>query len=309
MISRRVRPVGASALPGIGTSRTAARRRNFVAGALLAPGLLTLFFLLLLPLVNVAVESFRQYVPGKIGGLVGASYTLSNYSALLHPVYLDNLTTMIWCASLATLGGLVMGYPVAYAIARTKSHLFRISLTALLVGLLFLSALIRVYSLELSFGTVGLGRTLSGLMGVSSNSRTYAEFLVVIGLMHHSIPLAALLIAATIQNINPRLVEAAQVLGAPLWRGHLSITLPLSMPGILSAFLICYTTNLSAFVVPMILGKGKIQFLSNLAYDRYAELANFPSGSAIAMQLLAVAAIVTFGIGWLLRRRFGEGIH
>jgi ABC-type spermidine/putrescine transport system permease subunit I len=83
----------------------------------------------------------------------------------------------------------------------------------------------------------------------------------------------------------------------------------LSMPGILSAFLVCYTTNLSAFVVPMILGKGKIQFLSNLAYDRYAELANFPSGSAIAMQLLAVAVIVTYGIGWLLRRRFGEGIH
>jgi putative spermidine/putrescine transport system permease protein len=97
--------------------------------------------------------------------------------------------------------------------------------------LLFLSALIRVYSLELSFGTVGLGRTLSGLMGVSSNSRTYAEFLVVIGLMHHSIPLAALLITATIQNINPRLVEAAQALGAPLWRGHLSITLPLSYAG------------------------------------------------------------------------------
>ena len=76
------------------------------------------------------------------------------------------------------------------------------------------------------------------MMGVSANSRTYAEFLVVIGLVHHSIPLAALLITATIQNINPRLVEAAQALGAPLWRAQLSITVPLSMPGILSAFLV-----------------------------------------------------------------------
>ncbi len=309
MTSTGFDPIGASDAPAIADPQPRASRRIFIAGALLAPGLLTLTVLLLLPLVNTIVESFRQYVPGKIGGLVDASFTLANYSALLHPVYVEYLTTMIWCASLATLGGLVMGYPVAYAIARTSSHLFRMSLIALLVGLLFLSALIRVYSLELSFGSVGLGRVLSAWMGVSSNSRSYAEFLVVIGLMHHSIPLAALLITATIQNINPRLVEAAQALGAPVWRGHLSITLPLSMPGILSAFLVCYTTNLSAFVVPMILGKGKIQFLSNLAYDRYAEVANFPSGSAIAMQLLAVAVIVTFGIGWILRRRFGEGIH
>jgi putative spermidine/putrescine transport system permease protein len=309
MTSTGFDPIGAPDAPAIADPRPRASRRIFIAGALLAPGLLTLTILLLLPLVNTIVESFRQYVPGKIGGLVDASFTLANYSALLHPVYVEYLTTMIWCASLATLGGLVMGYPVAYAIARTSSHLFRMSLIALLVGLLFLSALIRVYSLELSFGSVGLGRVLSAWMGVSSNSRSYAEFLVVIGLMHHSIPLAALLITATIQNINPRLVEAAQALGAPVWRGHLSITLPLSMPGILSAFLVCYTTNLSAFVVPMILGKGKIQFLSNLAYDRYAEVANFPSGSAIAMQLLAVAVIVTFGIGWILRRRFGEGIH
>jgi putative spermidine/putrescine transport system permease protein len=300
---------GASVSSDLVTLPPATRRRALVVGLLLAPGLLTLLFLLLLPLVNVVLESFRQYVPGKIGGLIDAPYTLNNYTALLHPVYLEYLTTTIWSASLATLGGLVMGYPVAYVIARTNSHAIRISFIALLVGLLFLSALIRVYSLELSFGSVGLGPPLAVLMGVSPNSRAYAEFLVVIGLVHHSIPLAALLITATIQNINPRLVEAAQALGAPLWRGHLSITLPLSMPGILSAFLICYTTNLSAFVVPMILGKGKISFLSNLVYDRYAELANFPSGSAIALQLLAVAVVVTYGIGWLLRRQFGEGIY
>jgi ABC-type spermidine/putrescine transport system permease subunit I len=294
---------------GVSASRHAARQQALVVGTLVVPGLLALALFLLLPLVNIVLESFRQYVPGRVGGLVGAAYTLDNYAALFHPVYRDYLTTMIWCASLATLGGLVMGYPVAYAIARTKSHAARMALIGLLVGLLFLSALIRVYALELSFGSVGLGRALSAMMDVSPNSRTYAEFLVVIGLIHHSIPLAALLITATIQNINPRLVEAAQALGAPLWRGHLSITLPLSMPGILSAFLVCYTTNLSAFVVPMILGKGKIQFLSNLVYDRYAELANFPSGSAIAMQLLGVAIVVTYGIGWILRRWFGEGVH
>jgi putative spermidine/putrescine transport system permease protein len=139
-------------------------------------------------------------------------------------------------------------------------------------------------------------------MGVTPNSRSYAEFLVTIGLAHHAIPLSALLMTATIQNINPRLAEAAQALGAPLWRAHLSTTIPLSTPGLLSAFLVCYTINLSAFVVPMVLGRGKVHFLSNLVYDRYGELANFPSGSAIAIELLLVTLVVTYGFGWMVRR-------
>jgi putative spermidine/putrescine transport system permease protein len=272
------------------------------AVVLLAPGLIVLAILLFLPLANIAVESIRPYVPGKIGGARDAPFTLENYAALLHPVYLGYLGTMIWCASAATLLALVTAYPIAYVIARTRTHFIRIALIGLLAGLLFLSALVRVYSLELSFGTVGLGRTIAGLMGVTPNSRSYAEFLVTIGLAHHAIPLSALLMTATIQNINPRLVEAAQALGAPLWRAHLSITIPLSTPGLLSAFLVCYTINLSAFVVPMVLGRGKVHFLSNLVYDRYGELANFPSGSAIAIELLLVTLIVTYGIGWMVQR-------
>jgi ABC-type spermidine/putrescine transport system permease subunit I len=275
--------------------------------ALLTPGVVLLGLLLIVPLANIVAESFRQYVPGKVGGSFDAPFTFANYLDLYHPIYINYLTTMLWCASIATVAALVMSYPIAYVMARTRSRGIRIALIGLLVGLLFLSALVRVYSLELSFGSVGLGRTIAALIGVSSNSSSYAIFLVIIGLMHHSIPLAALLMTGTIQNINPRLVEASQALGAPLWRAHLSVTLPLSMPGVLSAFLVCYTINLSAFVVPMILGKGKIQFLSNLVYDRYAELANFPSGSAIAIQLLIVTLVITYGIGWALRRWTREG--
>jgi putative spermidine/putrescine transport system permease protein len=284
-----------------------ARSLSYNLIALLTPGVVLLGLLLIVPLANIVAESFRQYVPGKVGGSFDAPFTFANYLDLYHPIYINYLTTMLWCASIATVAALVMSYPIAYVMARTRSRGIRIALIGLLVGLLFLSALVRVYSLELSFGSVGLGRTIAALIGVSSNSSSYAIFLVIIGLMHHSIPLAALLMTGTIQNINPRLVEASQALGAPLWRAHLSVTLPLSMPGVLSAFLVCYTINLSAFVVPMILGKGKIQFLSNLVYDRYAELANFPSGSAIAIQLLIVTLVITYGIGWALRRWTREG--
>ena len=103
---------------------------------LLAPGLIALLLLLFLPLINIAIESFRPYVPGKIGGATDAPFTLNNYIALLHPVYIGYLGTMIWCASVATLAGLVAAYPIAYVIARTKTHAIRIGLIGLLVGLL-----------------------------------------------------------------------------------------------------------------------------------------------------------------------------
>ncbi len=200
----------------------AQRRDRFTPQTLLLllPGLIALVVFLFLPLINVALESVRPYVPGKIGGARDVPFTLENYALLLHPVYIGYLGKMIWCASMATLIALVAAYPIAYVVARTRVRFVRVSLIGLLVGLLFLSALVRVYSLELSFGTVGLGRTLAGLMGVTPNSRTYAEFLVILGLAHHSIPLAALLMTGTIQNINPHLVEAGQTLGAPLWRAH-----------------------------------------------------------------------------------------
>ncbi len=57
----------------------------------------------------------------------------------------------------------------------------------------------------------------------------------------------------------------------------------------------------------MVLGRGKVQFLSNLVYDRYGELANFPSGSAIAMQLLLVTLVITYGVGWLVQRWVSGG--
>ena len=129
---------------------------------------------------------------------------------------------------------------------------------------------------------------------ISTNSRGYIECLVVAGLLHFIIPMAALTLIGTIQNLNPRLVEAAQALGAARWKAHLTVTIPLSARGILSAFLISYTLSISAFVVPMVLGKGKILFVSNLIYSRFSEVANYPSGSAISISLLVISLTIVY---------------
>jgi putative spermidine/putrescine transport system permease protein len=137
-------------------------------------------------------------------------------------------------------------------------------------------------------------------VSISPNSRTYIQFLVGAGLLQFIIPLATLTLISVHQNLDWRLVEAAQSLGAPAWRSHFSITLPLSAPGLVSAFLLSFTFAMSAFVVPMILGKGRVLFLSNLIYSRFSEIANYPSGAAISIVTLALSLIVVYGVSRLL---------
>jgi ABC-type spermidine/putrescine transport system permease subunit I len=279
---------------------------NRTALLLLVPGGLVLVLLLFLPLLNVLYESFHQYVPGGVGGARDKPFTLANYLELAHPVYLRYLSEMIWMSLASTSIGVTAAYPIAYLIARRAAGRVRTVAIGFLVAMLFLSVLVRVYAIELAFGPVGMGPFIAGLMGVSGNSKVYTQFLVVLGLMHHNIPLSALILIGTIQNVNPRLADAAQALGAPRWRAHLEMTLPLSIRGLLSAFLINFSIALSAFVNPWVLGKGKVLFMSNLIYARFGEAANYPSGAAIAIQLLLLSLAMIYVIMRLAPSRWGK---
>ncbi|MES0003099.1 ABC transporter permease [Mesorhizobium sp. M0051] len=273
---------------------------------LLLPGFALFLGFLLFPLVNVLDESFRLYEPGRIGSAKDAPYTLFNYAEILTPSYLRYFAETFKFGVLSSLIALVVAFPIAYAVATQPSPLLRKLAIGFLIGMMFLSTLVRVNALQLTFGPTGYGQLLSGLLNVSANGRFYTELVVIFGLLHYLIPISAITLLGTIQNLNPRLIDASQVLGASRLRSHLSITLPLCMPGLLSAFMICFTLCLSAFVVPMILGKGKVLFVSNLIYSRFSEIADYPSGSAVAITMLTVALSTIYGITWIVSKRYGN---
>ncbi len=279
---------------------------NRNAALLLVPGLGLLFAFLVLPLANVVEESFRLFVPGRIGASKDAPYTLFNYTELFNKTYLFYFVETARIGFIASIIGLFFGFPIAYVIARMLREFWRKFAIGFLIGIMFLSTLVRVYALQLTFGPTGLAKILSGLLGVSMNGRFYTELVVILGLLHYLIPIAALTLLGTIQNVNPRLSDAAQALGAPRWMAHLSITVPLCIPGLLSAFLISFTLCLSAFVVPMILGKGKILFVSNLIYARFSEIANYPSGSAISIIMLVLSLAIIYGVTYFVNSRWSQ---
>ena len=266
--------------------------RRSASWLLLLPALLIFAALFVEPMAGLFVESLRQFTPGRIGAVAGAPLTPTNYLELGRLSFLGLLFETFRISVISAAIGVAVSFPAAWYIIRRFSARGRVVVIGLLITLILLSVLVRTYAIELTFGSVGIMRPALRALGVSPNTGWYIRCLVGAGILHYIIPVSTLTLLGTVQNIDPRLVDAAQSLGAPAWRAHLTITLPLGRAGLLGSFLIALTFSISAFVIPMILGKGRVLFVSNTIYDRFSEIADYPSGAAISVVMLAISLTV-----------------
>ena len=267
---------------------------------LLLPGLATYGVLFAAPMALLLAESFRVFTPGRVGVSGGSGLTLQNYAELLHVSFLQLFVETVSISLAATAIGIAVAFPIAYQIAWKLSPRLKVAAMVGLTTFMFLSIIVKTYSLELSFGAVSPLRPVLNMIGISPNGRVYIQALVAAGLLQFIIPISTLTLVGTHQNINRHLVEAAQALGAPTWRAHLAITVPLAVPGILSSSLLAFSFGVSAFVIPMILGKGRVVFLSNLIYTRFSEIANYPSGASISIVTGVVSIVIVYGMSRLI---------
>ena len=205
--------------------------------------------------------------------------------------YFTQTYLLAFCASALAI---IFAFPIAYYIARNASSWVRKASISAIIGLMFLSALVRVYSIQLTFGSAGILGPVMSVLGVNTNGRMYIYFVIVAGLLHYAIPMSILILIGAIQNLNPRLTEAAQSLGASALKSHLTVTIPLCIRGLVSAFLVSMTLGISAFVIPWILGRGRVLFISNLVYSRFSEVANYPSGAAISIVMMVLSILLIF---------------
>lgn len=272
------------------------------AAITLAPAVLVLAFGFLSPLINLAIESLKEFTPGRVGSVENAATTVQNYHELANQAFANVLLTTFWIGGVAAIVGQLVAFPLAYFIVRRLSARMRTLTLGFLITLVLSSVLIKTYAIELTFGSVGILRPLLLTVGLSPNSREYINIVVIAGLVHSIIPVATLTLMGAMQSIDPRLLDAAQSLGAPGWKAHLSITLPLSLPALISSTLISLTFAISAFVIPMVLGRGRVLFMSNVIYTRFSDIANYPSGAAISLVMLAAAlaviSVITLAHAW-----------
>ena len=267
---------------------------------LLLPGALLLAGLMAAPIALMVTQSLKPFVPGRAGA--GQGFTLANYTELMTPAYALYFWDTFRIGLIVSGLGVALGTPIAWLAARTRRKGLRFALFGLLIGLLFMSLIARLYAIQMTWGATGPLKFFGDLIGIPVQSARYAEVQVVMGLLHFILPMCALMLIATFQNLNPRLEDAAASLGAPRWRVALDVTLPLATPGILAAFTIALAMCISNFVVPLILGRGVVLFTTNLMYTRFSDVANYPSGAAIGIIMLVIAVGVVYAMTAAVRR-------
>jgi len=268
---------------------------------LLAPALLLLLAAFVLPVGMMVPMSFRPYVP-----LVGITdgFTVRYYTRLLtDSYYLEIIGRTLALGFTVTLSTLVIGYPVAFFLARTRSR-WRNWLTILVVFPLMLNLVVRTFGWIALLAQNGLvNQALHALGIVESPVKLLFNFAgLLIAMTHIFLPFMVLVLIGAIQNIPRDVEDAARVLGASWGSTFCRVTLPLSAPGILSGSILVFVLSISALVTPRLLGGPTYQVMSTLIYDEFLQRLNWPAGSAQALLLTIMVLTLVYLSGRLARR-------
>lgn len=266
----------------------------------LAPALCALFLLLGLPLVDMVRISFRTEHFGQIQ----SGFTLANYVALLGD--LASLTLMLQTFAVAaavTALCALLGFPLAAAVANAPER-WRGLLYFVVAAPLLVNTVVRSYGWLLILGRQGLVNTVLLSAGWIDEPLALSGNLlgVVIGGTQVFLPFMVLSLASALQNIDRRLIESSNVLGAGPLRSFRTITLPLAMPGLIAGAVLVFSMMLGAFVTPLILGGSAVRYLSVQVYTDALVLFNLPRATALSL-LLMVAVLAVYALQKRLTRR------
>jgi spermidine/putrescine transport system permease protein len=259
--------------------------------ALPAVGWYLLFFLV--PLGFIAVTSL-----GEVVGFSDVAYTwtLDNYRYLwddfvgdVH-LYRDIFVKTLELATIGTLATLVVGFPLAYYIARYARY--KTLLLLLVIVPFWTSFLIRTYAwLIVLDPEFPLFRVLGVTGFIERSEILFTPKAVYIGVTYNYLPLMVLPLYAALERIDWSLVEAAQDLGDSPLRAFRRITLPLALPGILAGSLLVFIPLMGEYIIPVILGGNKTFYAGNLIAQQFLEARDWPFGSALAMVVIAALTV------------------
>ena len=258
---------------------------------LIAPTMIYLFFFLLLPLFLVVVLSILTR--GTYGNVV---YRLNfeNYTRLLDSLYLRILGYSLYTATATTLATILIGYPLAYYIARAGVRQRSILVFLILVPF-WTNFIIRIYAWIMILRTEGLlNRTLLGLGAIQVPlDILYTPTAVLIAMVYEFLPFMVLPLYTSLEKIEMAQLEAAADLGARPWRAFWRITLPLSVPGIVAGSILVFIPAMGMFVVPDLMGGAKTVLVGNLIRNQFLTARDWPFGAAASMVLLIITLIFT----------------
>jgi spermidine/putrescine transport system permease protein len=267
----------------------------------LLPAWLWMVLLFLAPFAIVLAYSFLTR--GAYGG-TGQPWTLENYQRLFDPLYLTILVRSFALALAATVLCLLFAFPAALFIVRSARHR---NLYLQLVMLPFwTSFLVRTYAWMFLLRDTGLINTALQAAGIIHDPLPllYNNGAVLLGLVYGYVPFMVLPIYATLERLDPSLIEAAADLGARPMATVLRVIVPLARPGIVAGSVLVFIPCLGAYLTPDLLGGGRTVLVGNLVQNQFTTARDWPFGSAVSMALMALVTVLLF----VLLRRESESL-
>jgi spermidine/putrescine transport system permease protein len=286
---------GTAFVPGAvgGINVRARRRRRLVVAGMVAPALLVVGGALLVPALNLIVQSFL--VSTGYGG-VAYHFTFSNYiDAVRDPTYRTVAWHSFGLGAAAALICVVAAYPAAYFISFRLHARWRNLALFLVVISLFTSYLVRLYAWYTILGSNGIVNTALIHLGIVDHPLLFLIFsrwAVLIAFVNVFLPFSVLMLTSAMQNIRPELLENARDLGAAPARTFSRVVLPLTMAAAVGAFIYTFILTSGDYITPALLGGTSSTSLANIVSDEFVALGNRPGGAAISVVMLLVFVIV-----------------
>ena len=277
-------------------------KAGLTAGLLVGPASVFVAITLLVPVAILFRYSLNAFVPGQF--MVDA-LTADNYLKFFSDSYYTNiLIRTIRVATICTLICFVLGFPLAYVLARTQSR-FKNIFIILVVLPLFVGNAVRAAGWMASLGNKGFFNQMLMSLGIITKpiEIMYTETAVLIGIIAVNLPYMVLTLQSVIEGIPSAIEEAAFSLGANPAKMAQRVLWPLALPGVLAGGILTFILAMNAYATPVLLGGPKFQMMGPLVYGQFAQQNNWPFGAAISFVLMSATIILMLSANRLLQRR------
>lgn len=250
--------------------------------------------LIIAPMLLIVLYAFTT------GGndVVTAQFSFSNFVRFVtDKVFVAVLLRSLYVALITTVICVLLGYPIAYCIAQLPGR--KNTLFILLITMpTWINMLVRTYAWMGILQDGGIINTILGFFGLGPIKMMHTDFAVILGMVYNFIPFMILQIHTSLAKMNKSLLEAASDLGATPTKAFLRVTLPLSLPGVISGITLVFLPAVSSFFIPKLLGGGQYVLVGNIIESQFLTSGDWNFGSAIS---LIMAVVIMFSM-WLTRK-------
>lgn len=284
--------------------RAKQRRTSLTAASLVGPATFVVALGVLGPLVLLARYSLNKFDPTQL--MISAVSPQNYIKFFSEPYYLETFWTTIRVSVLCTVICILLGFPLAYVLARTQSRFKNLMIIGVVVPL-FVGNAVRAAGWMTLLGSKGFMSVSLMSLGLTDGPTEimFSETAVVLGIIAVNLPYMVLTLQSVIEGIARNIEEAAFSLGATPRRMFFRVLWPLALPGTMAGAILTFILAMNAYATPVLLGGPEFRMMSPLIYGQF-QLNNWPFSAAIAFILMFSTLVLTIVAGRMARQRFRE---